>query len=123
MTSPKAYKIYAKRVREYDKAFKEFIEALCKSGMVIKAFLIGSRARGNNLPYSDYDVVVVIPDNSDKLSTIEELRRVRKKSFPLDLIALYKDELEDPIYNEMLKNAKKLCDKEYVSSPTLTEKS
>ena len=101
--------MYATRVREYDEAFKEFVETLCRSDMVLKAFLVGSRARGDNLPYSDYDVVVVVPSGSDKLSTAEQLRRLRKKSFPLDLIVLYRDELEDPVYSEMLKNAIELC--------------
>ena len=108
----RTYRVYATRVREFDEAFKEFIEILCRSDIVLKAFLVGSRARGDHLPYSDYDIVVVVPSGSNKLLTIEQLRRLRKKIFPLDLIVLHRDELEDPIYSEMLRNTIKLCDKE-----------
>ncbi|MEL9908629.1 MAG: nucleotidyltransferase domain-containing protein [Desulfurococcus sp.] len=106
---PRIYEIYIERLKIYEEAFREFVEALCRSDKIIDAFLVGSRARGDNLPYSDYDIVVVVPSNIDKLSVAEELRRLRKKSFPLDLIPLYKDELNDPIYSEMLRYARKLC--------------
>ena len=111
MVIPKVYKVYRRRIAEHDIAFKEFVEVLCRNEIVLEVYLVGSRARGDYLPYSDYDIVVVIPDNKDKLTVIEQLRRLRKKSFPLDLIALHSSELNDPIYSEMLKYAKKLCSK------------
>lgn len=111
--TPKVYKVYARRLSEYDKAFGEFVEVLCKDDRVIDVLLTGSRARGDALPYSDYDVIVVIPDNSDKLSLVEELRRLRRRSFPLDLIAIHESELRDPLYSEMLRNSMKLCNKKH----------
>ena len=112
METPRIYEIYAEKLKTYEEAFREFVEVLCKSDKVVEAFLVGSRARGDNLPYSDYDIVVVVPNNTDKLLVAEELRRLRRKSFPLDLIPIYKDELDDPIYSEMLRHAKKLCNRE-----------
>jgi nitrate reductase assembly molybdenum cofactor insertion protein NarJ len=37
--------VMARRVMEYEKRFKEFINALCKSGLAEEVYLIGSRAR------------------------------------------------------------------------------
>ncbi len=106
---PNVYRILAERFRSWNRAFEEFVERLCREEIVLEAYLVGSRARGDNLPYSDYDVVVVIPPTLDKLDVIVKLRLLRTGSFPLDLIALYPDELEDPLYREMLRYAKRIC--------------
>ena len=74
--------------------------------MVLEAYLIGSRARGDHLPYSDYDVVVVVPPGIDKLEAAERLRKLRRRPFPLDLIVLHSDEARDPLSAEILREEK-----------------
>ena len=103
------YRVMASRLRTWDRAFKKFVSSLCREDIVVEAYLVGSRARGDYLPYSDYDVVVVVPDNVDKFEAVVKLRSLREESFPLDLIVLHASEISDSIYAEMMKNAKRLC--------------
>jgi len=53
-----------------------------------KIFLFGSRARGNNLLHSDYDIIIV----SDKFSGISFPQRIRKI-----LRILYKNNIDEEI--------------------------
>ena len=103
------YRRMAGRPRECEEAFREYVEKLCRHPLVLEAYLVGSRARGDHLPYSDYDIVVVIPDGVDKVEAAVVLRMLRERSFPLDLIPLYPGEKSDPLYVEMLRDAKRLC--------------
>ncbi len=41
-----------------------------------EAYLFGSRARGEALPSSDVDVLIVVPDNVDRLKVLHEARRL-----------------------------------------------
>ena len=109
MQTHSLYRVLAKRIREWNDGFREFVERLCREEIVIEAYLVGSRARGDNLPYSDYDVLVVVPDDLDKIEAAIKLRRLRRKSFPLDLIVLWASETADKVYAEMMRGAKKLC--------------
>lgn len=61
--------------------------------------------RGINLPSSDFDIVVVV-DDSDLLDVVESVSLLRKEGIPLDIVILHSDELDDPIYMEMLKYMK-----------------
>lgn len=101
--------VYAERLKAWEEAFREFVETLCRDGRVVKAYLAGSRARGDNLPYSDYDVVVVVKPGVDKIDAAVELRRLRRRGFPLDLLVITADEALDPLYSELLRHAKPLC--------------
>ena len=109
MPTPKGFSVYAARLKGWEEAFRDYVRRLCGSRLVIEAYLVGSRARGDNLPYSDYDVVVVVPEAVDRVEAAEELRRLRRKAFPLDLLVLHPDEVSDPIYAEMLRRARRLC--------------
>ena len=40
-----------------------------------KAYIFGSRARGNALPSSGVDIPIVIPDNVDRLKVLHEARK------------------------------------------------
>ncbi len=102
----------ARRLSERWEAFREYVERLCREEVVLEAYLVGSRARGDHLPYSDYDVVIVVPRGIDKLEAAERLRKLRRRSFPLDLIVLHRDETRDPLFEEMLREGKKLCRKQ-----------
>lgn len=48
-------------------------------------------------------------EGADPLEVAEKLRLMREGSFPPDLIVLTEDEVEDPVYREMLEGRRKLC--------------
>ncbi len=74
--------------------------------------LVGSRARGDYLPYSDYDIVIVLEHVDDKLRLIEELRKLKPRGLSLDLIVVSLEEIHtDPIIRQMLTTHKILYDK------------
>ncbi|MEL9997780.1 MAG: nucleotidyltransferase domain-containing protein [Sulfolobales archaeon] len=79
------------------------------SGLVEEVYLVGSRARGDHVESSDFDVVVIIKDDEDPLDIAMRVRLLKKSSIPLDVIVLRVGESKDPIYVEMLRYARKLC--------------
>lgn len=90
--------------------FTRFISTVCKSKYVKEVYLVGSRARGDNKPSSDFDIVVVIEeDDFDLIEVAEYVSSLRKEPVPVDIIVLREEDLEDPVYREMLKDKKKLC--------------
>jgi len=97
------------RVMEMDKEFKVFIDNLCRSGLGKEVYLVGSRARGDNKPYSDYDIVVVIDNNQDHIDVAEKIQLLKKSKLPIDVIVIKENDVEDSIYNEMMKYRKSLC--------------
>jgi len=99
----------ARRLQGWEEAFRLFAERLCRHPLVAEAYLVGSRARGGWLPYSDYDVLVVVEDGVDPLEAAEELRRLRGEGFPLDLLVVERSRLRDPLIARMLEGARKLC--------------
>ncbi|HIQ55808.1 MAG TPA: nucleotidyltransferase domain-containing protein, partial [Pyrodictium sp.] len=46
------------RLRKLDRIFEEYISLLSRTYPESTILLFGSRARGNNLPYSDYDLMI-----------------------------------------------------------------
>lgn len=88
--------------------FKAFINTVCKSKYVREVYLIGSRARGDHKPSSDFDIVVVIEED-DLIEVAEYISSLRREPIPLDIVVLRVEDLEDPIYREMLRVKKKLC--------------
>jgi hypothetical protein len=72
-------------------------------------YLVGSRARGDNMPSSDFDIALVIDDDRDPVEVAVKARLLRRESFPLDIVVLRRSEVSDRIYSEMLKHSKKLC--------------
>ena len=103
------YSALAEKVETYSEAFREFVQALCNSELAKEAYLVGSRARGDNLSSSDFDIVVIVEDEVDPLDVAIRVRLLKKKSIPLDIVALRRGDLKDPIYRKMLENAKKIC--------------
>ncbi len=72
--------------------------------------LFGSRARGDYLPNSDYDVAVILRQVSDVHSELLRLRSLKPEGLFLDLTILSIDDLDDPVIKEMLKGCKLLYD-------------
>jgi len=90
-----------KRREEY---FRIYIRRLIDSFPKTSIVLIGSRAKGESLPYSDYDVAMILEKVNNKFELIKEARKYKPKGFNLDLIVLEKDELNDPLVLQMLKH-------------------
>ena len=109
MPTPSIYQVLARRMAEWEEAFRGYVERLCRDPLVLEAYLVGSRARGDNLPYSDYDVAVIVPPGTDKLEAAERLRLLKRRPFPLDLIVIDREEAREPLYRRMLEEGKPLC--------------
>jgi len=103
------YKLMRDRVSRVEEDFRMFVEELCRSGLAKEVYLVGSRARGDSMPYSDYDMVLVVGGEIDPLDVVEKVRLARRARAPLDVVVLREDELGDPVYGEMLKYKRKLC--------------
>ncbi len=97
-----------RKIAEREKAFREFVERLCASGLTSEVYLVGSRARGDSTPSSDYDIVIVV-DQGDLLDVAEKVALLKKEPVPVDVVVLRRGDLEDPLYREMLMHKKKLC--------------
>jgi len=99
----------AKVIREQDKLLRVFIERVKAAHPEARVYLIGSRARGDNLPYSDYDVLIILPKVDDRIETITRLRRLKPLGLNLDLLVLEESETRDPLVKKMLEGAKRLA--------------
>ena len=101
----KLLKYLARKRRESDKLLREYIERLKQVIPNSVILLFGSRAKGEHLPYSDYDIAVILEKVDNKISTIEELRKLKPRGLNLDLTIILTSELKDKIVQEMLKNS------------------
>ena len=72
--------------------------------------LFGSRARGDYMPYSDYDVAVVFRKVPDERELMLRIRGLKPGGLSLDLLVLSVDDLSDPVIREMLKGCVILYD-------------
>lgn len=73
-------------VCQLDPAIKEEIIACCKKYHVDKVILFGSRARGDNGPYSDIDLAIEGADDFDRL--FAELKYNEFTLLDMDIINL-----------------------------------
>lgn len=95
----------ARKQREASKLLEEYVKQLMSKLPQCTILLFGSRARGEHLPYSDYDLAVIMSHVEDKVRKIEELRKMKPRGIDLDLIVLSLDELNDPLVKEMIQGA------------------
>ena len=100
----------AKKRVETEKLLSEYVKRISRELPKSTIVLFGSRARGNHLPYSDYDIAVVLEHVDDKIGVIEKLRRLKPRGISVDLVVFSLEELEDPIVREMLREGKVLYD-------------
>jgi len=100
----------AERLRRGDELLREYVRRLSQRHPESTVLLFGSRARGSHLPQSDYDVAVVLREAGDRLAAIEELRRLKPRGLPLDLVVLETSDLSDPLVSKMLEGCRVLYD-------------
>ncbi len=93
-----------------DRLLREYVAKIAEKYPASTIVLFGSRARGQHLPFSDYDVAVVMRKADDKIRIVEELYKHKPKELPLDVIIIEVSELQDPLVQNMLKNCLILYD-------------
>ena len=101
----KLLKYLVKKQRTRNNLLHKYIERLKKNKPRSTIILFGSRAEGKQLPYSDYDIAIILEQVDDKLKTVEELRRLKPRGLDLDLVVFSLEELDDPLVKSMLENA------------------
>ncbi len=106
----KLLKSRARKIRERRKLLYSYVDNISSSYPKSTIVLFGSRARGDFLPYSDYDIAVILEKIEDKFAAIEKLRRIKPLGLPLDLLVIQVDELSDPLVSKMLEKSIVLYD-------------
>jgi len=101
---------------DLDKLLKQFVEELASRYGEVAVVLFGSRARGLALPYSDYDVAVILRSTDSKVELVEEMYKLKPPELPADIVVLELDELDDPIIEKMLSGCVVLHDSLGISS-------
>ncbi len=89
---------------------EEYVAGITSAEPEATVLLFGSRSRGEEEPYSDYDVAVVLRGAVDKLEATLRLRRLKPRILSLDLVVLLLEDLEDPLIQSMLRGAVVLYD-------------
>ncbi len=92
-----------------EKIFKEYVRKISLNFPKSTIVLFGSRAKGEERPDSDYDLLIIM-ENDDKLSRIIEIRKLKPRGIETDILVLSPQEILDPIYREMLRNCRVLYD-------------
>ncbi|MEM4806118.1 MAG: nucleotidyltransferase domain-containing protein [Thermofilaceae archaeon] len=95
----------AELLKRQNELLDEFVKNVAERLGRCAVLLFGSRARGNHLPYSDFDIAIVVEEAVDKLSLIEELRALKPRGLPLDLIIFEREDLKSPVVKKMLEGA------------------
>lgn len=85
-----------------NKLLKDYIVALKRRYPNSTIVLFGSRAKRNNLPYSDYDIAIIFRRVVNKISIVIEAYKGKPSELALDIVVLEEDEIEDPLIRKML---------------------
>jgi len=96
-------RILSESVSKGDELLREFVSRVSSEYPGSTIVLFGSRARGDYMPYSDYDVAVVFRKVTDERELMLRIRSLKPGGLPLDLLVLSVDDLSDPVIREMLK--------------------
>ena len=93
------------RLERLDEMFREYVVRLSRIYPKSTIVLFGSRARGNHLPYSDFDIMVIteLRNLEDKLAKAVKAYSVKPAQLSIDLLVVSEEELDDPIILKMLK--------------------
>ncbi len=105
-----AARALAKLNKGLDELLDVFVEMVKSVRPEATIILFGSRARGDHLPYSDYDIAVILPGPEDPVKVVEELRRLKPPRLPADIIVVHRGQLGDPLVARMLRRCRILYD-------------
>jgi len=73
----------------------ELVQRIVATVYPLRIILFGSAARGEMTPYSDFDVLVVMPEGTPRSDTAEELHRhFIGLPFPVDVLVTTPSQLE-----------------------------
>jgi len=89
----------AELLKRQNELLDEFVKNVAERLGRCAVLLFGSGARDNHLPYSDFDIAIVVEEAVDKLSLIEELRASKPRGLPLDLV-IFERGSEEPSCKE-----------------------
>lgn len=72
------FRVLGKRRRDLEENLDKYLKLLQDLARKYngRAYLFGSRIKGEALPSSDVDVLLVIPDNVDRLQVLHKARRL-----------------------------------------------
>ncbi len=93
-----------------DSLFKAYVDRLRSAYPHSVIVLFGSRARGDHLPYSDYDIAIILPGPLDVVGETVRARMLKPPALPADVLVLPLESLEDPITVRMLRGCVVLHD-------------
>lgn len=79
---------------EVDAKIQEIVRRIVEGFHPEKIILFGSHARGDALPDSDVDLLVVIPTDSKKRTTIEMRVAVRRMGIAKDIVIVTPEEFD-----------------------------
>lgn len=87
----------AQQVLDQEPRLRDIVD-LCKTDLdAVEIWLFGSRARGDDQPGSDWDVLAVIPDSAPKsCDSVRSVWKVKRASgLPADLLAVRSGEFAE----------------------------
>jgi len=100
-------KILSEGISKGDELLRGFVSSEYQDSTIV---LFGSRARGDYMPYSDYDVAVVFRKVPGERELMLRIRGLKPGGLSLDLLVLSVDDLSDPVIRDMLKGCVILYD-------------
>ncbi len=92
-----------KRLLRQNELLEEFVGRIAERFPRSLIILFGSRGEGR--PDSDYDILVVLDSEGDVYERIVELRSLKPRGIPVDVIILSPEEVRDPCYRENAEGA------------------
>ena len=92
---------------EFQRYIRKVIEAL---GDTCSIVLFGSRARGDNMESSDFDVAIIVKDELSTFDVLDKVVVIERGCVPVDLVVLKISDLERGVIRKMLMKCKILYD-------------
>jgi len=101
--SLKYYRFLRERVKRFEREFDDFIRVLInRFGEDVSIVLFGSRGRNDNRESSDFDMIVVVKNNIDRLDFAEKLYAFKPKGIPIDIPVIHIKELNESTIKKMI---------------------
>jgi predicted nucleotidyltransferase len=98
-----------------DKQMRDLIRCIIEVANPLQIILFGSTARGEAGPESDVDVLVVVPDGTHRLDTVQAIyRNLPRLKFAVDIVVATVSDVRDYkdtpglIYREAMKDGRVL---------------